>query len=266
MTSFSMKSINLTKFMLNVTNQYKENEVKEIKSDIKKYLKLVCDELFKHKLIHIDSYESELITQVHSLLYVFKELINKTNYINFYTILRTLKEINIVKNKKKKCDIFMNWCNQFINYSIQFTGFNLYINNVPDKDLNINEFVDCLNEYSKVIKLVQISNHSYLGYMVGNNDKTDNTNNTENINKNKVEYFVNYVNNYLKKLNMNKEYDLLKDFENKNFKSLKNNNHINHNKYYFELKYIEPKINVIKKMYNWSSNKYEYNYVNNNLM
>lgn len=218
-------------------NKINKEEANNMKKQIMYKFNKLSNIYINKRFIKENSFYYDIITRTASILYGFTNIINSKTYILFSYLHNNLIRLEKIKNKEKRLKVFIDWCKEYIELSIQYTGFNLYIEYTPEKNVNIEDYIQSLKSYGNIIHMIQISESSYLAYM-NENDK--------------VKTLVKYTNNNIKK-NENKEVFICKYLKIKN-KIIEN--------LIFNMEYIEPKINVINNTFDWKNKKNNLSYIN----
>lgn len=163
------------------TQQIGEKELNEIKmafsQNVKKiYSKLLLTEnekLRKDKIIHS---KLEHIHCMWVLMNNFPRLITNKNieqFNNFSLILSYLMKKERNYSLEKYISKLDNIVKLFIERALQYTGFNLLIQDVPsteDNNINQKEIYDIFNHIYPVISVLKLSHSIYLIQMLNNSD------------------------------------------------------------------------------------------------
>lgn len=234
----TIKKTSTTYNMQLLFNKINKEEANNMKKKIMDNFNKLSNMYINKRFIKENSYYYDIMSRTASILYGFSNIINSKTYILFNNLNSNLIRLEKIKNKNRRLKVFIDWCKEYIEISIQYTGFNLYIEYTPEKDVNIEDYVQSLNSYGNIIHMIKISSSSYLAYMNHNN--------------NKVQTLVKYVNNNIKKSDNKKVFtcDYLK-LENKIVEKL-----------IYNIEYIESKINVIDNTFDWKLKKNNLTYLN----
>lgn len=225
----SYSSTRFDTFLKNVEKQVQNVKVNEIKKEIKQKFGILMNVFLTGECIKKYPLYYDIICQTYSIIYGFSNIINRNNYIQYMSLQTLIRSIFNMKKYERKLNSFMEWNKKYIELSLQYSGFNVYLTNVPDKDLNIETLKQTLYPYIPFECLVQISPYTFMGYV---KDET------------KMKTMCQYMNNVLQTMDTSES----NTFQNKYLKQ-----ETDYSYPMFSISYIPQKIKVMYEKYDWDT-------------
>lgn len=220
-------------FLKNVETQVQNIKVNDIKKEIKEKFGIIMNVFLTDEFIKKYPLYYDTMCQTYSIVYGFSNIIHKNNYIQYMSLQTSIRTIFKMKNYERKLNSFMEWNRKYIELSLHYSGFNVYLTNVPDKDLDIESLKQTLYPYIPFVCMVQISPYTFIGYVK---------------NETKMKTMCDYMNTVLQTMNTNES----NPFQNKYLKQEKHSSLP-----MFSISYIPQKMNVLYEKYDWNTkNKY----------